>query len=220
MKRWLVLLIALLVVGGVVPVVDAKPKPTKKQQRCLKAAKKRYAKAKQASAKHSKATRKRASMKRAKAKLKQARKRCLRHKTTASPGTPGGPAGAAPSAPGTPAPSTPGPTPDDPGGPTLPDDPSGGGRSIQVQSGEFYLRLSRASVLAGDVRVEFDNSRAEDPHDLKLAKGTDLHSFDEQPSGGVTAKTLHLSKGTWQLFCALQDHAARGMSAELKVTAG
>ena len=46
MKRWLVLLIALLAVGGVVPVVDAKPKPTKKQQRCLKAAKKQYKKAK------------------------------------------------------------------------------------------------------------------------------------------------------------------------------
>ena len=71
------------------------------------------------------------------------------------------------------------------------------------------------------MRVEFDNSRGEDPHDLKLANGTaTLHSFDEQPSGGVTAKTLQPSKGTWTLFCALQDHAARGMSAKLKVTAG
>ena len=103
----------------------------------------------------------------------------------------------------------------------LPDDPAGGGRSLQVQSGEYYLRLSRSSVLAGDVRVEFDNSRGEDPHDLKLMSAAgDVVGFDEQPSGAITAKTFRLSKGSWTLFCALQDHAARGMSAGLKVTEG
>ena len=60
------------------------------------------------------------------------------------------------------------------------------------------------------MRVEFDNSRGEDPHDLKLVRGSTLYSFDEQPSGGITAKTLHLSAGTWQLFCALPEHAERG----------
>ena len=48
------------------------------------------------------------------------------------------------------------------------------------------LRLSRSSVLAGDVRVEFDNSRGEDPHDLKLMDAAgDVLGFDEQPSGAV-----------------------------------
>ena len=198
MRRWAVLLVALLALGAAVPVVDAKPKPTKKQ-RCLKAAKK----------------------KRTKAKRRAAKKRCLRkHRKPAATPQPGptapAPSGpSAPSSPGTTAPTT----PDDPG-PTLPDDPSAGGRSVQVQSGEFYLRLSRSSVLAGDVRVEFDNSRGEDPHDLKLYRGSTIYSFDEQPSGGITAKTLHLSAGTWQLFCALPEHAERGMQATLSVTAG
>ena len=194
MRRWAVLLVAVLALGAAVPVVDAKPKLTKKQQRCLKAAKK----------------------KRTKAKRRAAKKRCLRkhRKPAASTPTPAPPAPSAPSAPGTPTPA-----PEDPG-PTLPDDPSGGGRSVQVQSGEFYLRLSRSSVLAGDVRVEFDNTRGEDPHDLKLVRGSTLHSFDEQPSGGITAKTLHLSAGTWQLFCALPEHAERGMKATLSVSAG
>jgi len=197
MRRWAVLLVAVLALGAAVPVVDARPKLTKKQQRCLKAAKK----------------------KRTKAKRRAAKKRCLRkhRRPAASTPNPAPPAPSAPSAPGSP---TPTPTaPEDPG-PTLPDDPSGGGRSVQVQSGEFYLRLSRSSVLAGDVRVEFDNTRGEDPHDLKLVRGSTLHSFDEQPSGGITAKTLRLSAGTWQLFCALPEHAERGMKAQLSVTSG
>jgi len=196
MRRWAVLLVALLALGAAVPVVDAKPKLTKKQQRCLKAAKK----------------------KRTKAKRRAAKKRCLRkhRKPAATTPTPAPPAPSAPSAPSAPGTTTP-TAPEDPG-PTLPDDPSSGGRSVQVQSGEFYLRLSRASVLAGDVRVEFDNSRGEDPHDLKLLRGSTMHSFDEQPSRGITAKTLHLSAGTWQLFCALPEHAERGMKAQLSVT--
>ena len=200
MRRWAVLLVAVLALGAAVPVVDAKPKLTKQQQRCLKAAKK----------------------KRTKAKRRAAKKRCLRKRRKPAASTPQAPGTSAPT-PGSPttpgAPTDPGTTPEDPG-PTLPDDPSGGGRSVQVQSGEFYLRLSRSSVLAGDVRVEFDNTRGEDPHDLKLVRGSTLHSFDEQPSGGITAKTLHLSAGTWQLFCALPEHAERGMKAQLSVTSG
>jgi hypothetical protein len=197
MRRWAILLVALLALGAAVPAVDAKPKPTKKQQRCLKAAKK----------------------KRTKAKRRAAKQRCLKRKSSkpraqapsapaAAPGVPSGPA------PGAPAPST----PDEPGGPTLPDDPAGGGRSVQVQSSEWELRLSRTSVLAGYVRVEFDNSRGEDAHDLKLLRGSTLYSFDEQPSGGITAKTLKLSAGRWQLF--LPEHAERGMKAQLSVTNG
>ena len=39
---------------------------------------------------------------------------------------------------------------------------------IQVLSGEFFLQLSKPEVHAGNVRVEFNNSSAEDPHDLHL----------------------------------------------------
>jgi plastocyanin len=173
------------------PAVDAMPRPTKKQ--CLKAAKHH----------------------RSKAKRRKARKRCLRaHRKVARP------APAAPSAPSTPtAPGTPSPpsVPDDPGGPTLPDDPADNPRAVQVTSGEYFLKLSKHEVLAGDVRVEFNNTLAEDPHDLKLSHGSDLYGFDELPAGQVEAQRFHLTAGTWQLFCALPEHATRGMTATLTV---
>ena len=88
-------------------------------------------------------------------------------------------------------------------------------------SGEFFLNLSQPEVLAGDVRVEFNNAYAEDPHDLHLVRRNgdgDSYSFGELQAGEVEAKTLDLNAGSWQLFCALPEHAERGMTATLKVT--
>ena len=158
-------------------------------------------------------------------KRRQAKRRCARpRRRAAKPRVPGsaGP-GAPAAAPAPAAPAAPGPAPEEPGGPALPDDPATSPRAVQVQSGEYYLRLSRASVLAGNVRVEFDNTRGEDPHDLKLVRSDGAGSvlgFDELPSGGLQAKTLRLSSGSWRLFCALSDHAERGMTARLSVTQG
>ncbi len=42
--------------------------------------------------------------------------------------------------------------------------------AVQVQGFEFGLQLSKATVSAGDVRVEFNLSRAEDPHNLWLVR--------------------------------------------------
>ena len=112
------------------------------------------------------------------------------------------------------------PAPEDPG-PALPEDPAATPRSLQVQAGEYYLRLSHPSVLAGDVRVEFDNTRGEDPHDLRLVRADgagDVLGFDQLASGALAAKSLRLSAGTWHLFCALPGHEALGMSARLSVT--
>jgi len=158
---------------------------------------------------------------------RRARARCVRrHRRPAR--TPAGAPAAPPSAPGAapvaaPAPVTgDSPAAADPDAPTLPDAPASSARALQVQSGEFFLRLSRASVLAGDVRVEFDNTRGEDPHDLRLvrADGTgDVLGFDVLPSGAVQARTLRLGAGSWRLFCALPRHADLGMTARLSVTA-
>ena len=123
-----------------------------------------------------------------------------------------------------PAPLAPTPTPtEDPDGHDVPDLPPSNPRALQVISGEFFLNLSKAEVLAGDVRVEFNNAYAEDPHDLHLIRKNgdgDSYTFGELQSGEVEAKTLNLKAGTWQLFCALPEHAERGMSANLKVNQG
>jgi hypothetical protein len=136
--------------------------------------------------------------------------------TPAPQRTVAGPAG--PSASPTPAP--PAPTPDP--GPTLPPVYSNP-YAIQVQAIEFGLLLSKTTVSAGNVRVEFNLSRAEDPHNLFLVRtdGTGpAYSFDEQPSGAVVAKTLRLTSGKWKLFCALPEHEGKGMRATLTVAAG
>jgi hypothetical protein len=92
--------------------------------------------------------------------------------------------------------------------------------AVQVQGFEFGLQLSKANVSAGSVRVEFNLSRAEDPHNLWLVRedGTGSpYSFDEEPSGAVVAKSLALTRGRWTLFCSLTGHEAAGMRATLTV---
>lgn len=134
------------------------------------------------------------------------------------------PSGSAPDAPGTTEPAAPGGTA--PGGsepappPPLPA-PGPGARNLQVRAGEFWLVLSKPSVPAGNVRVEFNNTQAEDPHDLHLVRedGTgSAYSFGVLDSGEVQAKTFALNSGAWSLFCALPEHAERGMTARLSVT--
>jgi hypothetical protein len=134
------------------------------------------------------------------------------------------PGGTAAPQPGVPAaPQAPGaPAPDDPAPPTVPE-PASNPFAVQVLSGEFFLRLSKPEVHAGNVRVEFNNSSAEDPHDLHLFRedGTgSSYAFGELRSGEVEAKSLRLNAGTWRLICALPEHAERGMSAKLRVVAG
>jgi hypothetical protein len=117
----------------------------------------------------------------------------------------------------TPPPDT--PTPDDPDYTVPP--PDDNPHALQVVSGEFYLNLSKGTVLSGPVRVEFNNAFAEDPHDLHLVRqdGTGpSYAFGTLKAGGIEARTLDLSAGSWQLFCALPEHASRGMTARLTVT--
>jgi hypothetical protein len=146
------------------------------------------------------------------------RRRAVAPRPPAAPSTPG----SATPPPGAPAPAT--PAPEDPAGgaPPVPE-PESNPFAVQVRSGEFFLHLSKPQVQAGDVRVEFNNSTAEDPHDLHLfrADGTGpSYAFGELQSGGVEAKTLKLTAGAWRLICALPEHADRGMSANLRVVPG
>ena len=87
-----------------------------------------------------------------------------------------------------------------------------------MRGGEFFLVLSQPEVLAGPVSVEFNLENAEDPHDLWLIPESGSPAvFDEQPAGSVTTRTVDLARGTYQLVCALPQHAALGMTAELRV---
>jgi hypothetical protein len=145
------------------------------------------------------------------------RRRCAKAKRKAadapgtSPGSPSAGGGATAPAPDTPA-------PDDPDFTVPP--PDDNPHALRVVSGEFYLNPSKGTVLAGPVRVEFNNAFAEDPHDLHLVRqdGTGpSYAFGTLEAGGIEARTLNLSTGAWQLFCPLPEHASRGMTAKLNV---
>ena len=102
------------------------------------------------------------------------------------PSAPGDPA--APQAPATPDPSYP--------------------RYIGVTTSEFTLVLSRPKLAPGDAIVELVN-RGEDPHDLKVApEGSDeaVLSFPEARPGQVLSGPVHLTEGTWRLWCSLPGH--------------
>ncbi len=146
------------------------------------------------------------------------RRRCAKAKKkaatapAAAPGSPSGGGGTHTAPPDAPA-------PDDPDYTVPP--PDDNPHALQVVSGELYLNLSKGTVLSGPVRVEFNNAFAEDPHDLHLARqdGTGpSYAFGTLKAGGIEARTLDLSAGSWQLFCALPEHASRGMTARLSVT--
>ena len=167
-----------------------------------------------------------------KRKTRAARKRCLKAKrkaaarkkspTAKAPSAPA-PAAAPPRPARRPRPRRPPRRPRIPPATRCPTCRPSNPRALQVISGEFFLNLSKAEVLAGDVRVEFNNAYAEDPHDLHLIRKNgdgESYAFGELQSGEVEAKTLNLKAGTWQLFCALPEHAEKGMSANLKVSAG
>jgi hypothetical protein len=163
---------------------------------------------------------------RAAVKRRAVRRRCAKVKARRRVVAPQSPAAAAPGSPAAPqpgAPASPPPPPsEDPAPPPVPE-PAANPFAVQVLSGEFFLRLSKPEVHAGDVRVEFNNRTAEDPHDLHVFRedGTGTsYAFGELQSGEVEAKTLRLNAGAWRLLCALPAHAERGMSVKLRVVDG
>jgi hypothetical protein len=127
------------------------------------------------------------------------------------------PATSSPAAP-QPAPAAaPDPAPTATPGPML---PAPQPRSVSVRAREFAFALSQPTVLAGAVRVQFDNSAAEDPHDLAVrdGDGVTVFTFGELRSGAVQARTVTLAPGRYELVCPLAGHEALGMTVPLTVS--
>jgi hypothetical protein len=90
--------------------------------------------------------------------------------------------------------------------------------ALGVRAHEFRFGLSRLSVTAGRVIIEFDNE-GQDGHDLRIAPvgvNHPLSSFDELRSRARATKTVTLRPGTYHLWCSLPGHEAAGMSAVLR----
>ncbi|MEA2169040.1 MAG: Sulfocyanin (SoxE) domain [Solirubrobacteraceae bacterium] len=91
-------------------------------------------------------------------------------------------------------------------------------KSVSVGATEYAFTLTQRTVDAGPVKVQFDLSRAADPHQLVIVRDGELISDSgKQAATSVTKQTVTLSAGVYELVCPLPDHEALGMRAELTV---
>jgi hypothetical protein len=143
-----------------------------------------------------------------------------------APRTPPAPAPGGKRTPGEPTP-TPTPSPGDPGTPPpAPPVPVSSGRSLQARTNDadtshLKLLLSATTVLAGAVKIEFNNHFAQDPHDLVVERvdgSGPSYAFDELDPGAIQTRTVALDAGSWRLRCTIPTHADRGMTATIAVS--
>jgi len=89
---------------------------------------------------------------------------------------------------------------------------------VQVTAVEYSFTLSRTTVPAGKVILEFDN-KGQDEHNLNALgpEGELASTFANEQPDGVTDQTVVLKKGTFTLFCSLPEHEKKGMKATLIV---
>jgi plastocyanin len=90
---------------------------------------------------------------------------------------------------------------------------------VQVSAVEYSFTLSRASVPAGKVILQFVND-GQDEHNLQITEGEEgplAGSFADTPSKGVGQLQLEMRSGSYTLFCSLHGHEAKGMKATLTV---
>ena len=99
--------------------------------------------------------------------------------------------------------------------------PATGPAHVQVtaeDTGGFRFVLSRTSVPAGEVAIEFVN-HGEDEHNLnvKPGEGPLEGSLPNTAPKAHPSLTLNLKAGSYTLFCSLPGHEAKGMKATLAV---
>ena len=90
---------------------------------------------------------------------------------------------------------------------------------VQVSAVEYSYTLSRTSVPAGKVILQFVND-GQDEHNLQITEGEEgplAGSFADTPSKGVGQLQLEMRSGSYTLFCSLHGHEAKGMKATLTV---
>ena len=93
-----------------------------------------------------------------------------------------------------------------------------------VYAQEWSLWPSRSAVPAGKVTVQLWN-RGMDAHDLRIRRVNRTGAMVGRAAGvAVTASgqlhqsTWQLRTGTYELYCSMPGHAARGMHARIRVT--
>ncbi len=89
---------------------------------------------------------------------------------------------------------------------------------MQVTAVEYHFTLSRASVPAGEVVLQFVN-HGQDEHNLNSLSSTeeDRRLVGNTVSDGLGNIEVDLKRGSYTLFCSLPEHEQKGMKATLTV---
>ena len=89
---------------------------------------------------------------------------------------------------------------------------------VQVVAVEYHYTLSRTTVPAGKVAIQFVDD-GQDEHNLNVLSGEGEveAKFPTTVSHGMREQTVNLRKGSFTLFCSLPEHEAKGMHATLTV---
>jgi plastocyanin len=91
---------------------------------------------------------------------------------------------------------------------------------LSVRADEYSLTLSSNPVAAGDALVELANA-GEDAHNIRIVpRGDDAHplaTFPVTPAAARSKVRFKLPAGSYEIYCTVLDHRARGMDAVLTV---
>jgi plastocyanin len=91
--------------------------------------------------------------------------------------------------------------------------------AVGVGEREFHINVYRPVVAPGALRLNVTN-HGEDVHDLAVVdrRGRQVAASGEIGAGArATIRVTLLRAGTYRLLCTRDDHAARGMRANLRV---
>jgi plastocyanin len=112
-------------------------------------------------------------------------------------------------APETPAEETPAPEPEDSGG-------ASGGQTIDISETEFALDPANPTAEAGEVTFAITNDGST-VHNLEV-EGNGVEEVSDDIEGGQSTElTVDLEPGTYEIYCAIGNHADLGMEGELTV---
>ena len=91
--------------------------------------------------------------------------------------------------------------------------------SVTFTETEFKIDTASTSLKAGDYTFKVDN-KGQFPHDLHIATpdGSEIGKTDVLQAGQSGSVQVTLKAGTYQIWCAVDSHRARGMQGTLTVT--
>ncbi len=92
----------------------------------------------------------------------------------------------------------------------------GGGETVDISETEFSLDPSEATVPAGEVTFAVTNDGGI-THNLEVEGNGVEEITDDLDPGASDDLTVDLEPGTYEMYCAIGNHADQGMEGEVTV---